>query len=277
MNKRELQEILNQIQSPPKKYLGQHFLLNEEILNQIIATAKLKKHDIVVEIGAGMGNLTEKLAMKVKKVIAVEKDINLIDYLQEKLKDKKNVKIIHADALKINLKNIKLKDNNYKVVANIPYYITSPLLKKFLTTKIRPILITLLIQKEVAQRIIAKPPYLNILALSVQFFGKPKIIKLVPKENFWPKPEVDSAILKIEMKSKKPDINLEKNFFKLVKAGFAKKRKTLVNSLNLTLKIPKEDILKLLKQNKINPLTRAQEISFPKWINLATKAKQSKL
>jgi len=277
MNKKELRKILQEEQLRPLKYLGQHFLLNEKILNQIVETADIKTNDVILEIGPGLGNLTEGLSKNSQEVIAIEKDKRLIAYLNNKFKSLSNIKIINADALKVEPPKLGLKNSGYKVVANIPYYLTSALLRKFLTVKAKPSLLVLLVQKEVARRIIAREPGLNILALSVQFFGQPKIIQVVSKENFWPKPKVDSVILKIEVRKSEPNIAIEKIFFKLIRAGFAKKRKTLINSLTLSLKIPKNKILELLKSVNINPQVRAQEIPLNWWIKLATKAKKSTL
>src|SRR3989344_3180155 len=183
-----------------KKYLGQHFLKNKKILEEMARAAELSKKDIVLEVGPGRGTLTEILAARAKKVIAVEKDRDLIPVLREKFRDYKNAEIIEGDIL---AKAVKpplggLTAKSYKIVANIPYYITSRFLRIFLSnSKVRPKLMVLMLQKEVAERICAKPPRMSLLALSVQLYAKPEIIRRVSKGQFSPPPKVDSAIIKI--------------------------------------------------------------------------------
>ncbi len=167
----------------PKKFLGQHFLKNKKILEEMARAAELSKNDVVWEVGPGTGTLTEVLVLRAKKVIAVEKDRELIPLLQEKFGGRKNIKIIYGDILKFDMAALKLK--NYKIVANIPYYITSRFLRLFLSeTKFRPKLMVLMVQKEVAERICAKPPRMNLLALSVQAYAEPEIIRRVSKNFF---------------------------------------------------------------------------------------------
>ena len=198
MRFRELKKLLKKYNLRPSRRLGQNFLVDEKVLRKIIEAAELSKNDIVLEIGPGIGNLTVKLAKRVKKVVAVEKDQRMIEILKETLKDFKNVKIIKADILKFSPKIYNLKSKIYKVVANIPYYLTSPLIRKFVeTVEVKPQLLVLMVQKEVAQRICTKPPDMSILAVSVQFYAKAEIISFVSKKSFWPQPKVDSAIIKI--------------------------------------------------------------------------------
>src|SRR3989344_50795 len=175
-----------------KKYLGQHFLRNKKIVEEIVRAGEISKRDVVWEVGPGHGELTELLAANAKKITAVEKDRDLIPLLQEKFRSNKGVKIIHGDALKI-----KNREKKFKIVANIPYYITSRFLKNILTEKNKPELIVLMVQYEVAKRICAKPPEINLLALSVQAYGKAEFVRKVPRGNFSPPPKVDSAIVKI--------------------------------------------------------------------------------
>ncbi|TSC80293.1 MAG: 16S rRNA (adenine1518-N6/adenine1519-N6)-dimethyltransferase [Parcubacteria group bacterium Gr01-1014_29] len=235
------------------KHLGQHFLTSPVIARRIVDVANILPNDIVLEVGPGKGMLTQFLVEKAKLVIAVEKDKQLVQYLREKFKDTKNLKIVYGDILKIPLNPpfskgelLPLKkggwegffDSNFKIVANLPYYITSHFLRLFLeTNELRPQSMTLMVQKEVAERICAKPPHMNMLALSVQTFGVPKIIFKVSKNNFAPPPEVDSAVIAIENISdvffKKHNISPQQ-FFKLPKKAFSQKRKMLRSSLKLT-------------------------------------------
>jgi len=245
--------------------MGQNFLINPRILQKIIQTADLK-NDIVLEVGPGLGTLTQELAKKAKKVIAVEKDKQMAEALKEILKDFKNIEIIQEDILKI-FKKQTLNLKKYKVVANIPYYLTSPLIRMLLESDNPPKEIVLMIQKEVAQRITVQPPKMNLLAVSVQFYSQPKTISYVAKESFWPEPKVDSAIIKIDNIKKTKKINQER-FFKIVKAGFSSPRKQLANNLSEKLNIDKEKIKTALAECGLNPQARAENLSLENWMKL---------
>jgi 16S rRNA (adenine1518-N6/adenine1519-N6)-dimethyltransferase len=262
-------EILKKYRIFPSKKLGQSFLIDKKVLKKIVEAAELSKNDTVLEIGPGIGNLTIELAKRVKKVIAVEKDKRMIEILKEGLKEERidNVKIINEDILKF-LPSFKSK-TPYKVVANIPYYLTSRLIRNLLEAKRGPKLIVLMVQKEVAQRICAKPPKMNLLAVSVQFFAKPEIVSFVLKKSFWPRPKVDSAIIKIKplIDGDRELINAEL-FFKVVKAGFLHPRKQIINNLSEGLKIEKEKIKNWLLENGIQPEQRAETLSIEDWIKL---------
>jgi 16S rRNA (adenine1518-N6/adenine1519-N6)-dimethyltransferase len=249
-------EILKKYNIRPIKHFGQNFLIDEGILNKIIEAADIQKNDTILEIGPGLGILTLELAKRAKQVIAIEKDKRMCEILSEMLDagNVKNVEIVNENILKIT--NNQFPMTNYKIVANIPYYLTSPLIRKFLETESRPEFMVLMIQKEVAQRICASPPKMSLLAVSVQFYADPEIISYVSKNSFYPVPKVDSAIIKIIPKTI-PDIDTEK-FFKLVKTGFASKRKMLKNNL------PKIDLEKL----DLNPKVRAENLSTDDWIKI---------
>ncbi len=263
-----------------KKSLGQNFLKNKNIAERIAEAANIKKDDIILEVGPGQGALTDFLLQRSEHVIAVEKDKNLIDFLTDKFKDKRNLKIVHDDILKFKPQNFSLKNNKYKIVANIPYYITSRFLRQFLESECQPSLMVLMVQKEVAERIIAKDEKESLLSISVKVYGKPKIIIRVPAGNFAPKPKVDSAVIKIENISKDffrksyshleaglPSDNKidEKKFFQLLKQGFGHKRKMLKNNLGVQAEI--------LQKCKIPPLARAEDLSLENWkcLSLITK------
>jgi len=266
MIKTEVKNTLEKHNLRPNKRLGQSFLIDKGTLEKIIKTADLSKEDIILEIGAGLGNLTQELAKKVKKVITLEKDKQFIPVLKENLKDFENIEIIQGDILKTKLD----LPQSYKVVANIPYYLTSPLLRMLLGSENQPKEITLLIQKEVAQRIIAQPPKTNLLAVSIQFYAKPKIVSYVSRECFWPKPEVDSTIIKMTEIKKPKEINIKK-FFKLVKAGFSSPRKQLANNLSSKLKIDREEIKKALLELGLGQKIRAEGLKIEDWVNLVRK------
>ncbi|MBU1091484.1 ribosomal RNA small subunit methyltransferase A [Patescibacteria group bacterium] len=248
--------------------LGQHFLKSKRVVDEIIATANIESSDTILEIGPGKGILTEALLEQGCKVIAVEKDFELVKFLREKFKNNKNLNLIHDDILKIEnwnlIENCKLKIKNFKLVANIPYYITGAILKKFLSAKKQPSLMVLMVQKEVAERIIAKDKRESILSISVKAYGRPKIIKKVPAGCFSPPPKVDSVILKIDNISKDFFVGHpmshrieEEKFFEMIKKGFSQKRKMLKNNLDIS-----PDIL---EKYGINAKARAQELSLEDW------------
>lgn len=232
----------------PQRQAGQNFLIDKNILNKIIKVAELKKDDVVLEIGPGFGVLTQELAKQVKKVIAVELDKRMAEALKEELKEFKNVEIINADILKTQSEKLKIQNKNYKIVANIPYNITSAILRKFLSEElIRPNEMVLLVQKEVAERIIAKPGEMSLLSISVQFYSQPKIISKVSNNSFWPKPKVDSAIIKLKNIEQKIDKEInEEDFFNLVRAGFSSRRKQLKNNFK-KIKLESSNLEKFLK------------------------------
>ena len=246
------------------KQLGQNFIVQGWVVDKLLESADINSKDTILEIGSGLGILTEPLAKVAKKVIAIEKDKKIAQLLKDRLADLKNLEIIHGDALKIKKQDLPAFD---KIVANIPFYITAPLIRKFLEQGWNTPLF-LLVQKEVGQRINSKPPDLNILALSVQFYAQATMICIVPKDCFWPKPRVDAAIIKIEPKGQ-IDKTLEKSFFKIVKAGFSSPRKQLLNNLSASLRLPKEEILPILEKENISPKQRAETLTLEQWIRLA--------
>ena len=284
-----------------KKRLGQNFLIDEGILNKIVEVANLSKDDIVIEIGPGMGTLTKKLARKAQKVLAIEIDENLAKLLQETFRSYPNVEIIQADILKINLKKLVTRlpgypvtqfktgkpanrqtgkqANKVKVVANLPYYITTPIIIHLL--KAREILsdIVLMVQKEVGRRMVAKPRTKDYGALSilVQYYTKPQIAIKVPRSAFLPEPEVDSCVVNLEVMEKPAvEVKDEELFFKVVRAAFEQRRKALKNALSRTrdLKLTKKKILSILEKADIKPLRRGETLSleeFARLSNLLTK------
>lgn len=247
----------------PNKFLGQNFLVSKSIVNDIIKAADLKPGDVVLEVGPGKGILTEALLEAVPrgKVIAVEKDARLVEFLEEKFSSAKNLEIINEDILKSQISN--LKSQKYKIVANIPYYITSHFSRKFLEnppTGGQPSKMVLMVQKEVGERIAGcSKKKESILSISVKVYGEPKIIKKVPASYFHPKPKVDSVILLIDNISKDFFKNIdEKSFFDLVKRGFSQKRKLLKNNLKML------DTECLIKCGIVEK-ARAEELSTDDW------------
>lgn len=248
----------------PNKKLGQNFLQDPAILDKIVSIANVQDTDTVLEIGPGLGSLTRHLALNAKGVVAVEIDKKIIPALRTSLTGYANVKLIEGDILNI-VPNEIIHASNYLVVANIPYYITSAILRHLLENDPRPSLMVLTIQKEVAERICASKK-LSLLALSVQVFGNPEIVDKIPAGAFHPPPNVDSAVIRIKLHAEpRIPVSLLDNFFKLAKAGFSQKRKTLRNSLSGGLRIPANDAESLLTDAGIDPRRRAETLSLDEW------------
>lgn len=254
----------------PKRSLGQNFLINEGILDKIVEAAQISTDDIVLEVGPGTGNLTRKLSEKAGRVIAIEKDRRLIEELQEKFKNT-NVEIVEDDVLKLKIQNLELPSGGYKVVANIPYYITSHFLRTVFEKWPRPKVVVLTIQKEVAQRILAKPPEMNLLALSVQLYSEPKIIGYISRGSFRPMPKVDSAIIRLHPKEETGKDN--EQLLGIIKAGFQGKRKQLANNLG-KFGMMKEDLLGIFEKMGIRQDVRAENLSLDQWKELANYIKK---
>lgn len=252
-----------------KKSLGQHFLRSERALSEIIEAGRLDKEDTVLEIGPGQGVLTEKLLPKVKWVTAIEKDDLLYEFLQERfaseIKDKK-LRLIHSDVLDFDLEI--LDQEIYKVVANIPYNITGAILEKFLSTSNQPSQMVLLVQDEVAKRIVARDGKESILSISVKVYGTPRYVHKVLAGSFVPAPKVDSAVISIENISKKFFAEFsEDKFFKILKAGFSAKRKKL--SRNLESIFDKKLIAETFTKLNLNQNLRAEDLNPETWHSIA--------
>ncbi len=263
-SKKIIRSLLKKNNIQPSKRLGQNFLVNKKVLADIITAAEISSKDIILEIGPGLGVLTKELALRAKKVIAVEKDERMIKILKKALSSYQNIKLIHADILRLPDPKIK----NYKVIANLPYYIVAPVIRKFLEAKLPPKSMVLMVQKEVAQRICAKPPHMNLLSVSVQFYAEPKIIRYVKRTSFWPQPKVDGAIIKIVPSRKYVSQVNPQKFFKIVHAGFSHPRKQLVNNLSRHLHLDRSTTEKWLLKNGVQPSQRAETVSVESWISL---------
>ena len=250
------------------KKLGQNFLQDPFALEEIVSAAQTEPNDTVLEVGPGLGSLTRYLAASARQVIAVELDSDLIPPLQAVTSPYHNITIIHGDILKISPKEL-VHEPNYLVVANIPYYITSAIIRHLLESENKPRRIVLTIQKEVADRICAQPGDMSLLALSVQVYGHPRIEKRIPAGAFFPPPKVDSAVLSINI-DPSPRIKNEllDTFFRLIKAGFSQKRKTLRNSLSSGLHISTAASEELLTKTGIDPMRRAETLSIEEWQSL---------
>jgi|WetSurMetagenome_2_1015567.scaffolds.fasta_scaffold00944_2 16S rRNA (adenine1518-N6/adenine1519-N6)-dimethyltransferase len=270
--------LLNRFDLRARKGLAQHFLINREVLHNTVAAAELSKNDLVMEIGPGLGVLTRELAKASGWVVAVELDGTLASLLKNNIAPFQNITVINQDALAESPGDLldQIKDQlpaglsgGYKVVANLPYYITSAIFRHFLAAAARPKLMVIMVQKEIAQAVIAKPGDMSMLSLSVQFYGQPKIISYVPAECFYPAPKVDSAILRIDIYPRPAvEIKDEEAFFRLVKAGFKATRKQLINSLSRGLELPREEIQSLLDNAGIDPKRRAETLTLEEWARL---------
>jgi 16S rRNA (adenine1518-N6/adenine1519-N6)-dimethyltransferase len=276
---KQTREWLRQYELHAKKGLGQHFLVNSGILSNIISAAELSPQDLVIEVGPGLGVLTRELLNNAGYVIAVELDSAVIKLLQSNLAGYDNFSLIHSDILKIKPGEIIEREKHkfpasvdpqrYKVVANLPYYITQPIIRHFCEAAVKPQSMVIMVQKEVAKNIIAKPGDLSILAVSVQLYGKPRIMGSVPAGNFYPPPKVDSAILRIDLYPQPavPVTSID-NFFRVVKAGFSSARKQIVNSLAQGLEITKPEVISLLDKAGILPQKRPEMLTLEEWSRL---------
>jgi len=252
----------------PDKSLGQNFLVDESALAKIVAAAEISKEDSVLEIGAGLGSLSRHLARAARELVTIEIDHRLIPPLRTVMAPFKNVRIVEGDILALNPATL-IPTPNYLVVANIPYYITSAVIRHLLEAKPQPGQVLLTIQYEVAQRICAQPGKLSLLALSVQVYGKPQLKFRIPSGAFYPAPKVDSAVVRIDIY---PDPVIPrpqlKAFFRIIKAGFRQKRKTLRNALSAGLAISKEQAMTALQAAQINPQRRAETLDLAEWKRL---------
>ncbi len=250
----------------PKKSLGQHWLKDRDVLSSIADEAGITESDTVLEIGPGLGTLTSELLRRAKKVVSVELDSDLAAKLPGQFPGK-NLEVVNQDILSFDLSTLP---KEYVVVANVPYYITSKIIKLLTTAQYKPRTIVLLIQKEVAERLAAEPGDMSILAVSAQLYANVRLGDVVPAEFFTPPPKVDSQVVILEtLPEPRVPADLEKTFFRVVKAGFVAKRKKLRSSIASGLHLSKSEAEVLLGQAAINPDVRAEELSIDDWKRLA--------
>ncbi|MFC2017529.1 16S rRNA (adenine(1518)-N(6)/adenine(1519)-N(6))-dimethyltransferase RsmA [Chloroflexota bacterium] len=272
--------LLRHFDLQARKSLGQHFLIDEEVLKLITPAAELTPTDVIIEIGSGLGVLTKELAGQAGWVTTIELDTKLAAILKQTLASFNNVTIINEDILNIDPSALLREQKarfptaisspfSYKVVANLPYYITSPALRHFLESSVKPQIMVVMVQKEVAEAIVAKPGRLSLLSISVQLYGEPTIIGYVPAQSFYPVPEVDSAILRVKLY---PELAVAvtdtESFFALVRAGFSASRKQIGNSLAQGLGLTKAEVLPLLETASIVPQRRAETLTLDEWARL---------
>ena len=260
---------LEELNISPKKSLGQNFLHDPNTLEKIVATAELMPDDVVLEIGAGTGLLTERLAKAARRVIAVEVDERLKPILDQALTPFPNVGVIYQDILEVDVASL-FRPDPYIVVANVPYYITSAILRHLLENTHRPRRLVMTVQEEVADRLAAQPNDMSILSVSVQFYGQPQIVTRLNRAVFWPRPDVDSALVRIDTYERPPvAVPDEKIFFRMVRAGFGQKRKQLKNAISSGLSLNADAATRLLESAGIDPRRRAETLTLEEWAALS--------
>ncbi|MDO4711966.1 MAG: 16S rRNA (adenine(1518)-N(6)/adenine(1519)-N(6))-dimethyltransferase RsmA [Peptostreptococcaceae bacterium] len=267
-------EIIQKYDFRLTRSLGQNFLVDADILNKIVDAAEITREDIVFEVGTGIGTLTYELALRAKKVIAIEIDKNLIPILEETLRDVDNVEIVNQDILKTDLNELSLtyaEGKPIKVVANLPYYITTAIIMKFLESGIPLDLFVLMIQKEVAERISAKPSTKDYgsLTVALQYYAESELLCKVPRLAFIPPPNVDSSVIRLRARQKKEvQVENEELFFKVIRGSFSKRRKTIINSLSTYESFNKEQIASGLKKAGIDPKRRGETLTIDEFAKL---------
>jgi 16S rRNA (adenine1518-N6/adenine1519-N6)-dimethyltransferase len=258
----------------PRKSLGQNFLIHEGALQRVAEAAEIRGDELVLEIGAGVGSLTRHLALRARRVVAVEIDPSLVAVLRGVLKPYANVSIVQGDILALPMERIlgMPEPAGFKVAANIPYYITSAVIRRLVEGAARPRRMVLTVQKEVAERICAAPGKMNLLALSVQYYGRPSIEGKIPADSFYPAPEVDSAIVRVDLEGM-PDREAEAadRLFRIARAGFSQKRKMLRNTLASGLGMPAASVARILAGAGVDPSRRPETLSVGEWVGLAER------
>lgn len=277
---KETMFILKKYNITANKSLGQNFLISDDVIEQTIDAANISKKDLIIEIGPGLGTLTSILLEKAKKVIAIELDNRMVKILQERFSLYSNFEIIHQDVLKVELNNIiqsKKAENeieNVKIVANLPYYITTPIIMKLLEDKLDIESITVMVQKEVAERLTATPgeKLAGAITYSINYYCKAQQVVQVPKESFVPAPEVESEVIKLVLR-KSPPVNVknEEKFFKLIKVSFMQRRKTFINGVSNSGLIDKQKLKNILKELQISEDIRGENLSLEQYAQIANK------
>lgn len=267
----------------PQKRFGQNFLTDVRVLESIADAAEITSDDILLEIGPGLGHLTRVLAARARRVAAIELDVGLAKQLRDEFATVSNVEIIQGDFLD-HTANEWLTQNiqgageipaPFKVVANVPYYITSAILRHLLDADVKPSIIVLTVQKEVAQRLTAQPPRMNLLAVSAQWFSQPRIVRTIAAGAFYPKPKVDSVVIRLDVYPAPRFIADPKTFFEIVRAGFGERRKQLKNALAHNLKLEPEIVAPALERAHIDPTRRAETLRLEEWASLCREFSSS--
>ncbi len=265
--------LLQQRGLRPRKALGQHFLLDQHIVQRIVQAAEVAPGDVVIEIGPGLGILTEALLNAGAEVFAIELDKELAAHLRATFGEVSRFHLIEGDALMIDPASLVPAEKDYAVVANLPYSIASAVLMHLLEAKKPPRRLTVMVQREVAERLAAKPPAMTILGVAAQFFTTPRIAFVVPPDAFYPPPNVDSAVVVLDVRPCPPLPPEERaRFFRIVNAGFRHKRKQIANSLADEFRVPKESVVQWIAASGIDPARRAETLSVEEWVKLSQHA-----
>jgi len=280
---RIVKEIVEKHKFKFSKGLGQNFLIDDNILEKIVEGAEITEDDVVIEVGPGIGTLTQHIASVAKKVIAIEIDDTLIPILQETLADYDNIKVVHEDILKVDIKKLiseEFGNQRPKVVANLPYYLTTPIIMRFLEEQIPVSDIVVMIQKEVADRMVSKPncKAYGSLSVAVQYYCEPSVVAKVPRTVFIPQPNVDSTVIRLKI-LEHPSVEVINHdlFLRTVRSGFGKRRKTLLNALSSgTLGLDKETVQSALEEAEIDPKRRAETLSIHEFAHLANVITEKK-
>jgi len=263
MNKQEIKQILIREHLRPLREMRQNFLIDQTSIKKLIKFSHLKEGDVVMEIGAGLGSITELVAQKAKEVIAIEKDKSLVKFLRKKFRSGKNVRLIQEDVLNMDLSQLKFR--KYKVIANLPFNITFRVIKQFLETNNRPELLTFIVQKEEGERLCPQTKKNNFWSIFVQLYAQAEIVGHINRRAFWPQPKVEAVVISIKPKSK---VEYNRDLLRLVKIGFQSPRKQLINNLREGLKVRKEEVKKWLRLAHISEKVRAEEVSLEDWKRL---------
>ena len=252
--------------SAAKRSLGQHFLVDRRVVARILEAAGLVPNDVVVEVGPGKGILTRALAERAGSVVAVELDDALAARLAESLEGHGNVRVVPGDARDVEIESLVAPESPYKVVANLPYYAATPIIRRFLEAQHKPALMVVMVQREVAREMAARPGKMGMLSVATQLYGSPRIVASVPPRAFRPTPKVTSAVVRIDVYPR-PAVDLDsiEGFFRVVRAGFAAPRKQLRNSLSIGLELPPDEIEAMLSKAGIDPKRRAQTLGLQEW------------
>lgn len=271
---KETMFILKKYNISANKSLGQNFLIDDNVIQNIVESANITKEDLVIEIGPGLGTLTARLLEKAKKVIAIELDNRMINILNNRFSLYENFELINEDVLKVDLRTLisKNKAEKVKVVANLPYYITTPIIMKLLEDKLEIESITVMVQKEVAKRLTAKPgdKLSGAITYSVNYYCEPEEVIIVPNLSFIPEPEVESEVIKLNLREKPPvEVENEELFFKLIKASFMQRRKTLINGITNSGLMGKEECKELLRKVGLDEKVRGENLNMQDFANLA--------
>lgn len=261
----EVRALLDRHGLRPQKGFGQNFLRDARYLRRIVEAAELTADDTVVEVGPGLGHLTRELSARAGRVIAIEIDHGLAALLRETLAPLANVQLVESDVLETDVPAL-VGGSPYKLVANLPYYITSPVLRHFIEeSPVHPKLVVVMVQREVAERMLAKAGDMNLLAVSVQVFGRPRVVTFVPAQAFYPTPKVDSAVVRIDVYERPRVASDLDTFFRVTHAGFSQARKQLHNSLSQRLSLPGEAVMAALEAARVEPQRRPQTLSVEEW------------